>query len=541
MSLQHKLQQQLEQELNVHHQSTTDNEALPSSSSSLSPSSASSTDAQAGTLKNTQSYDIIQVKTVIDLASYYPKERQAVLKLYKQLRGNNYTDTMVSNELWNEVDSNGAGTITLQNAYHCHWIGITCGTILAMKEEIVNSNVDDVENVTILSPFPMLVVQEINWTHFHFNGTISGRFLSKLTFLKSVDLSYNRLLHHSVPFLELSKLQYLQSLHLQHNSLTGSLPSFNYDVQNDYVRSDAASSKAIPQKDIIFPNLIEFNLANNAFTGTVTVPNCWYMPQVQIYDASDNLLSGEMYKVPYSTYESDRSAHDNDTSVTIEANGGSSANAEFARTMGLRFLILSNNAITGVIPDFPSEEFPNLISLDLSCNLFSGYKSSYQSSEPTTAIKALPEIPNSLWDLLLFNNLLSGPFVSPKLWGSSYSNKNSSSLHLQMLSLSNNQFTGRIPIDGWHKLRNLGVLMMNHNQFTGTIPVSLLTGQATSLGLLDISYNKLTGSIATEIALMNALHTIDAMSNQLTGQIPNEMIHMNPNLRLNFTDNLQVS
>ena len=109
-----------------------------------------------------------------------------------------------------------------------------------------------------------------------------------------------------------------------------------------------------------------------------------------------------------------------------------------------------------------------------------------------------------------------------------------------MISLSYNQFTGRIPINGWHKLRNLGVLMMDHNQFTGIIPVALLTGQATSLGLLDISHNKLTGTIATEIALMNSLHTIDAMSNQLTGPIPNEMIHMNPNLRLNFTANLYV-
>ena len=124
--------------------------------------------------------------------------------------------------------------------------------------------------------------------------------------------------------------------------------------------------------------------------------------------------------------------------------------------------------------------------------------------------------------------------------GSSYTNKGSTSLQLQILSLSNNQFTGRIPIDGWHKLRNLGALMINQNRFTGIIPVALLAGQATSLGLLDVSYNKLTGTIATEIALMNSLHTIDAMSNQLTGPIPNEMIHMNPNLRLNFTDNLYV-
>jgi hypothetical protein len=57
---------------------------------------------------------------------------------------------------------------------------------------------------------------------------------------------------------------------------------------------------------------------------------------------------------------------------------------------------------------------------------------------------------------------------------------------------------------------------------------------------LDISYNRLTGTLATELGLMSGLHTIDAMGNLLTGTIPNEMTRMNPNLRLNFTDNLCV-
>ena len=58
---------------------------------------------------------------------------------------------------------------------------------------------------------------------------------------------------------------------------------------------------------------------------------------------------------------------------------------------------------------------------------------------------------------------------------------------------------------------------------------------------LDLSYNELTGTIPTEIGLMSALMTIDAHGNYIQGSIPNEMVHMNPNLRLNFTDNLYVS
>lgn len=55
---------------------------------------------------------------------------------------------------------------------------------------------------------------------------------------------------------------------------------------------------------------------------------------------------------------------------------------------------------------------------------------------------------------------------------------------------------------------------------------------------LDVSFNQLTGTIPTEIGVMSALSTINAVSNQIRGTIPNEMLNLNRNLRLNFTDNL---
>jgi hypothetical protein len=58
---------------------------------------------------------------------------------------------------------------------------------------------------------------------------------------------------------------------------------------------------------------------------------------------------------------------------------------------------------------------------------------------------------------------------------------------------------------------------------------------------LDISYNRIRGTIPTEIGTMSTLHTIDAMFNQLHGTLPDEMMQMNPNLRLNFTENRCVT
>jgi hypothetical protein len=48
----------------------------------------------------------------------------------------------------------------------------------------------------------------------------------------------------------------------------------------------------------------------------------------------------------------------------------------------------------------------------------------------------------------------------------------------------------------------------------------------------------LTGTIEAEIGAMRRLHTIEAASNKIRGSLPDEMLDMEPNLRLNFTDNL---
>jgi len=59
-----------------------------------------------------------------------------------------------------------------------------------------------------------------------------------------------------------------------------------------------------------------------------------------------------------------------------------------------------------------------------------------------------------------------------------------------------------------------------------------------TLDRLDLSYNKLTGTIATELGLMTSLYSCSWEGNKLTGTLPDEMLKMDPNLRLNFTDNL---
>ena len=55
---------------------------------------------------------------------------------------------------------------------------------------------------------------------------------------------------------------------------------------------------------------------------------------------------------------------------------------------------------------------------------------------------------------------------------------------------------------------------------------------------LDIAYNDLEGAVPPEIGTMSKLKRLDAMGNRLAGSLPDEMNQMNPNLELNFTNNL---
>ena len=149
----------------------------------------------------------------------------------------------------------------------------------------------------------------------------------------------------------------------------------------------------------------------------------------------------------------------------------------------LQFLALSNNHISGHIPNF-SLEISNFPFIDLSSNNLEGEIPSFlfkvahlnlshnMFSEP---IQSLCAIRNEvLFFLDLSNNQLSGEL--PNCW-----------MHLEglkILKLENNHFFGKIP---WSMGLLLGIetIYLSNNSFSGEIPSSLKNCTKLKLLILD--------------------------------------------------------
>lgn len=88
---------------------------------------------------------------------------------------------------------------------------------------------------------------------------------------------------------------------------------------------------------------------------------------------------------------------------------------------------------------------------------------------------------------------------------------------LTRLSLRNNQFSGKIPIE-IGSLNQLEELELVANKFTSSIPKEL--GGFYRLWLLNLSKNKFEGSIPIEFGRLQALQELDLSENMLRGRIP---------------------
>ncbi|KAJ4763380.1 receptor-like protein kinase 2 [Rhynchospora pubera] len=86
------------------------------------------------------------------------------------------------------------------------------------------------------------------------------------------------------------------------------------------------------------------------------------------------------------------------------------------------------------------------------------------------------------------------------------------------LDLSRNQISGQLPIS-ISNLRNLKRLLLSHNFLTGSIPSNLSALQ--SLEVLDLSSNSLSGEIPGNLINLHNLSTLLLNNNKISGKIPN--------------------
>ncbi|URD84978.1 LRR receptor-like serine threonine-protein kinase [Musa troglodytarum] len=345
--------------------------------------------------------------------------------------------------------------------------------------------------------------------------------------LEYLDLSYNSL-HGSLPA-SLGNLSMLRSLDLGSNNLNGMFPESikrlkglrDLDLYNNSLslsEDDLANLSSLKSLDISY-NSIYLNKSDD------------WIPPFQL----NGLYMGFCQILPKPHFPKWLRTQPTLDELYLSNAGIKEAFPNWLPS-GLRYLYLSDNKITGEVPQF----FPKLKYLYLSNNSFSGNL----SPRITNTMPSLQwfdlsmnnmsgEIPFSycqlrnLEGLQLYENNLSR--VIPNCW--------KTSSNLLLLDLSSNKLVGGVP-DSLCNLQMLESLHLSHNNLSGQIPHCLKS--CTELATLDLGHNNFIGNIPTWIGeSLLYLKTLSLRSNAFTGSIP--QLSSLPSLRILDLSNNNLS
>ncbi|KAE8039092.1 hypothetical protein FH972_011535 [Carpinus fangiana] len=366
------------------------------------------------------------------------------------------------------------------------------------------------DNNLLEGPIPMSIselhgLKTLSLGSNKFNKSLNLSVIQQLKNLSYLDLSHTSLLSEyndfnfslsSVPLdililasCKLKKIpdflrnqSYLFDLDLSHNQIFGEMPNWIWKLPN-LVRLDLSYNFLVTlEGPILNVSLLSLYLRSNQLQGQL--PN---IPHAEYLDFSGNQLQGQLPNIPHVEYL-DLSGNSLDPSIL--------ANISWSLP-SILYLFLSSNKLYGSIP-ISICNATNLELLDLSNNSISG-----------TIPQCLIKMTDKLGVLDLRTNNLSGiiPDAFPDNCG------------LETLSLNKNQLEGRLP----KSLANcswLEVLDIGNNHIEGTFPFFLKN--TTRLSVLVLRSNKFYGSIThPELNLTwPGLQIVDIASNNFTGTLP---------------------
>ncbi|KAJ4725086.1 Leucine-rich repeat receptor protein kinase [Melia azedarach] len=353
--------------------------------------------------------------------------------------------------------------------------------------------------------------------------------LGQLLFLRNLDLSFNKL-EGSIP-LSLGQLSSLEYLRFSYNNLNRTLSQFHFfnltklthfcarenslilEVNPDWVPTFQLQSLLLSSCHLgpKFPSWLQsqkhLSRLDISNTGIVDTIPSWFWKsisqyhylvlshnqirgeipnlnqnngQVSILDLSSNNLSGQLPLLFLNISVLDLSNNALSGSISpficCERNNSKS----------MKFLKLSENLLSGDIPDCWNMNWPILVGLNLSHNRFTG-------SLPMSMGSL-----SSLQSLHLCNNKLSGTIPE--------SFKNFT--ELVSFDIGENELVGDIPTWIGEMFPKLVVLNFRSNKFHGLLPIELC--RLNSLQILDLAYNNLSGTIPRCINNFNAMRTLNS-------------------------------
>uniref|UniRef100_M4EUK3 Leucine-rich repeat-containing N-terminal plant-type domain-containing protein n=1 Tax=Brassica campestris TaxID=3711 RepID=M4EUK3_BRACM len=367
-------------------------------------------------------------------------------------------------------------------------------------------------------------------------------------------------------------LQKLETLDMGNNRLKGEVPKWLWSMSSLielYLSQNSFDSFEDKTEMLLNSSLTLLDLRSNAFRGSLPIISPWLIVML----ASDNSFTGD---IPLSLC--------NQRFLLVLDLGHNNFSGSIPSCLINSFvqqLDLHNNNLTGRLPDI-LDKTGSLVTLDVRHNQITGklprsltnckylYVLNVEGNKIVDTFPFwLKELPN-LRVMVLRSNMFHGPLYSPQ--------HPLSFPQLQMIDISRNKFTGKLPHDyfvNWSTtlispqeetkpyymggstivrydyypsmyLRNKGINMelekildtyraidFSENELGGQIPesISLLK----SLIVLDLSSNDFSGHIPSSWSNLTSLESLDLSRNQLSGKIPQELA------TLSFLEYINVS
>uniref|UniRef100_A0ACD5ZA74 Uncharacterized protein n=1 Tax=Avena sativa TaxID=4498 RepID=A0ACD5ZA74_AVESA len=399
---------------------------------------------------------------------------------------------------------------------------------------------DDIFNATSL--------EYISFPNNDLRGALDGARIVNLRNLATLDLGGNSF-SGSIPY-SVGELKKLEELHLDHNNMSGELPLALSNCTN-LVTIDLKSNNFSGELTTIdfysLPNLQTLDLLYNNFTGTIpeSIYSCSKLIALRL---AGNKLKGQLspriVDLKYLTFLSLAKNYfenvtnalrilqscRNLTTLFIGQNFRRELLLEDDRISGfgklqvldisdctlfgkiplwiselanLEMLFLSGNQLGGSIPAW-IETLKNLFYLDISSNNLTG------------------EIPKALMDMSMLKSEKTEAHLDPTVFKLPVYNGPSLQYLVptdfaKLLDLSNNKFTGEIPLE-IGQLKALFSVNFSFNDLTGQIPESICN--LTKLQVLDLSSNNLTGATPAALNNLHFLSAFNVSNNDLEGPIP---------------------
>ncbi|XP_074264494.1 receptor-like protein 7 [Silene latifolia] len=349
------------------------------------------------------------------------------------------------------------------------------------------------------------------------SGTLASTKWSNLSNLTDVDVSANHL-QGSIP-MEIFSLPSLQMMQLSENRFNGTLgelPNMQSSILNTLDLSKNHLQGSLPTSLFGMKALKILKLSSNNFRGTLNLNLIRQLKNLSSLDLSFNSLSIEanatMAKV--SSFPQ--------LSTLKLASCNLRVLPDFLKNQSiLQYLDLSINSIRGVMPKWIWGVGNGSLSyLNLSCNSFTGLE---QPSSDISTINILD----------IHGNKIQGEtpnLISPRMIYLDYSNNYFTSVsrnignvipYVAYVSLSGNNISHDIPISLCN-LTNLQVLDLSVNSLTGKIPQCVLRMTST-LDVLNLKENDLNGTLFNEFPKGCSLSTLSIGDNSLQGQIPRSL------------------